>query len=430
MKRLLLFPLILSILLGCAGEPGNVKSEKAVNEVLEGKRTEANAAWWGFDEADATEDIQSALNSGAERVIVPNMGKDWIVRPIKLAGNQEVIFEEGIIVTAKKGEFKGKGDCLFSATGLDNITLRGYGATLRMQKKDYMTDAYDKAEWRMVLGIRSCSNVEILGLTLKDSGGDGIYLGVSGDRKWCSNIHIKDVVCDNNYRQGISVISAENLLIEDCILNNTGGTAPRAGIDLEPNNSSERLTNCVIKNCVMENNEGAGILLYLRNLSSESEDVSVTFENCRVTSEKGSGIVLGAVPDNGADGFVEFRDCVVDGTALYGARVYDKSADRMRVRFVRCTWKGTAGNETDDDNPAPLWIYLRRPEITRKYGGIDFIDCNIEDNRDRPFLAATERESSFGVNDITGTVSVKNPHGAYMNVGSNASGVTLEFKTQ
>jgi len=29
---------------------------------------------------------------------------------------------------------------------------------------------------------------------------------------------IRDVVCDRNYRQGISVISAENLLIERCVL--------------------------------------------------------------------------------------------------------------------------------------------------------------------------------------------------------------------
>ena len=71
--------------------PGNVKSPETVKDVLDGKRTIANAAWWGFDEYDATECLQSAIDSGAKRVIVPNMTKDWIVRPVKLAGDQEII---------------------------------------------------------------------------------------------------------------------------------------------------------------------------------------------------------------------------------------------------------------------------------------------------------------------------------------------------
>ena len=77
---------------GHATIPGNTESPEAVKEVLSGKRTVANAAWWGFDEFDATEALQSAINSGAKRVIVPNMTRDWIVRPINLAGDQELIF--------------------------------------------------------------------------------------------------------------------------------------------------------------------------------------------------------------------------------------------------------------------------------------------------------------------------------------------------
>ena len=69
------------------------------------------------------------------------------------------------------------------------------------------------AEWRMVLEICSCTNVTISGMTLAESGGDGIYLGTAGGDKPCKNVVIKDVICDRNYRQGISVINAENLLI-------------------------------------------------------------------------------------------------------------------------------------------------------------------------------------------------------------------------
>jgi hypothetical protein len=37
--------------------------------------------------------------------------------------------------------------------------------------------------------------------------------------------------CDRNYRQAISVIGDENLLLENCTLRNTKGTPPETGID-------------------------------------------------------------------------------------------------------------------------------------------------------------------------------------------------------
>ncbi len=205
----------------------NEENPEAVREVLEGIRTEANAAWWGFDENDATRELQSAINSGAEKLIVPNMGKDWIVRPINLVGEMELVFEEGVVVTAKKGEFKGTHDRLFTARNVNNLTIRGYGAIFKMQKSDYQNSSlYTKAEWRNTLILGGCTNITIMGLTFKDSGGDGITLDTGTYLRDNINIHIKDVVCDNNYRQGISIIGADNLLIEDSYFINTSGTGP------------------------------------------------------------------------------------------------------------------------------------------------------------------------------------------------------------
>jgi len=54
----------------------NARNPEAVAAVQSGKLTVANAAWWGFDEEDATEALQAAVNSGARKVIVPNLGQD------------------------------------------------------------------------------------------------------------------------------------------------------------------------------------------------------------------------------------------------------------------------------------------------------------------------------------------------------------------
>lgn len=49
---------------------------------------------------------------------------------------------------------------------------------------------------------------------------DGIY--ILGD----SDIHISDCVLDSNFRQGMSVINASNLLVERTTFSNTDGTPP------------------------------------------------------------------------------------------------------------------------------------------------------------------------------------------------------------
>src|SRR4051794_32178328 len=153
--------------------PGVAKDPRAVQDVLAGKRADANAAWWGFDEDDATEALQAAIRSGARKVVVPNMQRDWVVRPIQLAGDQELVLEKGVVVTAKRGAYRGAGDTVFTATGVDHLAIRGHGATIRMQKEDYIVGKvlkdlgwqrwfgqYEKAEWRSVLAIRGCRDVD------------------------------------------------------------------------------------------------------------------------------------------------------------------------------------------------------------------------------------------------------------------------------
>jgi len=419
---------------------GNVENPQAVEEVLAGTRPVANAAWWGFDEEDATDALQTAIGSGAKRVIVPNMTKDWIVRPITLAGDQELVLEEGVVITAKRGEYRGKNDSLFAARDVSNLTIRGYGATLRMQKEDYIVGKvlldlgwnrwfgqYEKAEWRMTLSLRGCTDVNVYGLTLRDSGGDGVYINGGSEQKHCKNIHLKDVVCDNNYRQGISIISVDGLLVENSAFNNTWGTPPSSGVDIEPDSPEQCVRDVVFRNSSFEDNYGDGIEVFLAHLTTESGPVSILFDNCRVTSKRGTGIRVTKVADTGPDGLIEFRDCVVEDTVGYGIKVQDKSADRARVRFVNCKVRNTANNRSYAGAWVPIWLHLFRPNVTTKLGGIDFVDCVVEDDRDRPVITV-QKGPDFPLVDVTGTVMARNPCGIRANLGEKQEEVTLVVK--
>jgi len=414
------------------------KNPEAVAEVLAGKRTEANAAWWGFDIDDSTEALQAAIKSGAKRVIVPNMNQDWVVRPIQLAGNQELVFEEGVVVSAKRGEFRGGGDIVFTAVNAENLNIRGRGATIRMNKEDYIMGLvlkelnwkrgfgqYVKAEWRSVLSLRGCRNVEVSGLTLKDSGGDGIYIDNLGETNPCRNIRIRDVVCDNNYRQGMSVISAEGLEVQGCTFKNTWGTPPSAGVDIEPDSAWQTLKGIVFRNCKFEDNYGDGIEIFLAPLRKTSADVSIRFEDCHVTSRFGSGIRVSRILDDGPRGLIEFTNCKVENTQAYGIKVQDKAADRVRVRFLDCSLRNVARNKKYQGAWVPIWLHSFEPDRVKQLGGIDFVNCKVEDTRDRPMIQLTQTKVGSGLFDVAGSIKATSPSRKLAELGDHLTGVNL-----
>jgi polygalacturonase len=142
---------------------------------------------------------------------------------------------------------------LFEARNKENIVIKGYGAEWLMHKKDYQGPLYERAEGRHSLTLRGCRNISVSGLRILSSGGDGFYIGRGliryGGQIACENIDIRDINLEDHHRQGISVISAKNLLIENCTLQKTRGTKPQFGIDFEPNNSDELLENYYAKLC-------------------------------------------------------------------------------------------------------------------------------------------------------------------------------------
>ena len=426
----------------------NAPNPQAIAAVLAGQRTAANTAWWGFDAADATTSIQAALDSGAKLVTVPYMAKPWIVRPLQVRSGQTVHLEPGVILLAKEGEFLGGGDSLLTAQGVDNIVIRGYGATLRMRKTDYMAAPYPKAEWRMGLSLRGCANVVIEGLRIESSGGDGIYVDGGSDRRFSKDVVIRDVTSFDNHRQGISVISAENLLIERCVFANTWGTAPGAGLDLEPDSPDQRLVNILVRDCRFENNEGHEVLVYPKNLHDQAPDLSIRFENCLIrktltdgkpdgvaqgigrddTTHGWAGICVAAVSDDGPGGSIEFVDCVVENTGKESVRLFDKSAARAAVRFANCHFRDPwqTPHPSHWSARVPIHLQVRRPQVSKDLGGIVFVDCHLYDPVPRPALLLEQVGSELGVRDLSGTLTVHGPGEPRMILGPQPDGAVRE----
>ena len=408
------FTLSVSFLLMLAGTglaADNRPDSAKVGAVLSGALAEANAAWWGFDPADATPAVQQAIDSGARRVVVPYMGEPWVVRPLRLRGGLELVLEPGVVLLAKAGEYLGTGDSMLTAVDLEDITIIAHGAVMRMRKADYTRPPYKKAEWRMVLDMQGCRRVRLEGGRYEGSGGDGIYVGASAKLPRCEDVVIRDVACHDNHRQGISVISARNLLIERCAFSGTGGTAPEAGIDLEPNSENECLENVVVRRCRMEGNEGAGILLYLKNLKKTGAPVSIRFEDCHVAGGKDVGIGVGALCDDGVAGTVEFIRCTVEKTKGGAVYLYDKSPEAALVRFENCSFNTREMSKGADF--APLRFHIRRTSIAKDIGGVEFSACHVYDDGKRPaLLVEMEKGKKGAAKNITGNIYLHNSIGS------------------
>ncbi|MGM0489879.1 MAG: hypothetical protein ACQESR_24380, partial [Planctomycetota bacterium] len=83
-------------------------NEEAISHVQAGRTETARASWWGFDPEDATKALRAALNSAAKQVVVEKMHRPWIVATtIRLPSDKEIVFEPGVVVEAKRGEFRG-----------------------------------------------------------------------------------------------------------------------------------------------------------------------------------------------------------------------------------------------------------------------------------------------------------------------------------
>jgi hypothetical protein len=176
-------------------------------------------------------------------------------------------------------------------------------------------------EWGYGLEIRGSKNINIYDPIIKNCWGDGIYLGSPIDpltQPNNDNINIVRPYCENNRRQGISVISTDMTNIVDPYIVNTNGTAPEAGIDIEPN-AGDIIKTVNIYNLRTKGNKGAGLLIYPRlgDLATKSQINVVGL----TSKEDYRGLQIGASRDRtellaiNISGFQSY-DAVSDGIKL------------------------------------------------------------------------------------------------------------------
>ena len=126
-------------------------------------------------------------------------------------------------------------------------------------------------------------------------------MGAGNGNLYSQGVTIKNVTVNNAYRNGISVISAKNLLIDNCTIVNTAGTLPKDGIDFEPDDHTGVLQNCTVRNSIIDANSGDGIefcLTYMTDAASYTmtgsslEKLTIVGNGSENIDDRTSGLVM------------------------------------------------------------------------------------------------------------------------------------------
>lgn len=158
---------------------------------------------------------------------------------------------------------------------LNNVNI--YNPTLVGERDEHLGTG---GEWGTGLRINGSSNINVYDVNIKDMWGDGIYVGnyraVESD-----DVLIENGLIDNVRRNGISIISAKNLTINNIVIANTNGTNPASGIVIEPNTQQEILENIHLNNITTINGDKEGIVFNASRFLNPniSKEVSISINS-------------------------------------------------------------------------------------------------------------------------------------------------------
>ncbi|MEX0291107.1 MAG: PKD domain-containing protein [Flavobacteriaceae bacterium] len=365
------------------------------------------ASDFGFNANDATDAFRDAIFSSSNYIVIDKQNSDWILSPTSISNisNKTIVFEPGVVVRAKAGAYPLTNHTMVRFNSFTNVTIEGYGATFRMNKSEYTN-----GEHRHALSIRNGNNVTVKGLTFRDAGGDGIIVSGISPGDYSRNITIEDVVCVNNRRNGLSITSARDVWVRNSEFNQSNGTNPEVGVDLEPNYQSDRLVNINFNNCKFTGNDSAGFQVGTGRLTSSSIPISVQVRDCifnhnskSPNGKAGTEIIL----SEGSDGNPVRGDVLFERNTFNGSNTSvlfsKKSAEAFDVEFRNCDAYNVAKNGIG------AVINLEASSNSNTLGGFTFSNFHMEYNTNIPFMQV-RGPNTMTFKNVNGSFTIDEPY--------------------
>lgn len=231
--------------------------------------------------------IDAAYAAGGGVVVIPSAtsvykviaGQAASANNVSLRSNVALIIEPGAVLQAIGSTLSSYQ--VVRVHSCQSVFIGGGGAILG-ERANHTVLSGNSGEWGMCLEIKGTDRCVVRDLTLANGWGDGIYVGIGGGST-CRDVWIENCRTVNNRRNNISVVACDGGGVSNCYVEDANGTAPEAGIDIEPNAYGE-VDGFVVANNWVSGNSGHGIL-------------GLLFEHCRFANNHiegnfGSGMLL------------------------------------------------------------------------------------------------------------------------------------------
>lgn len=218
---------------------------------------------------DYTDLLQKAVDENT-KIIFPNYPVLISDKGINFRSNQYILFQPNsklIFKSSSKGGYE-----IIKMNNINNV--KAYFVNIEGDKYHHLSS---EGEWGHGVSIKSSSNIMLYKPMISKCWGDGIYIGQ--ETSVPQNITVNGGLINDNRRNGISVISGIDITLKNITISNTKGHNPQSGIDIEPNNGKNRLTNIVLNNITTKNNAVHGIIISTGNLNGSTQPISITINN-------------------------------------------------------------------------------------------------------------------------------------------------------
>lgn len=197
-------------------------------------------------------------------------------------------------------------------------------------------------EWGYGINISGSTAVSVHDIAISNSWGDGILVGATGsgaNAVLSSNVTLNHVTSTNNRRQGLTIAPSQQVYVVNSSFTKSNGTAPQAGIDIEP--MTQGATRQVrIENTVLSGNVGNGI---------EMQDYvsAVVVTGSTIENNQGYGIFAKNVKN------LLITGNTIDENYLFGVALQSQT-NNAQIDSNTVMWNGAA------------WFYAHNQPVTNK----------------------------------------------------------------
>jgi hypothetical protein len=318
--------------------------------------------------SDDTDALQRAVSAASGKRMVFSRIYRLTSAGITVPSNSHIVFADGARLELLPHSTKSYQ--VLRIHDVENVLIEGCSIDGR---RDLNT--VSGGEWGMGISIRGTKGqVRIINPVTVNCWGDGIYVGSTSVQSYCEDVYIKNHRADNNRRQGISVISVQRLVMDDPVWMNTNGSAPSAGLDIEPNVGEDRLDFIRINNAKTVNCGGAGINIVLGAMvGGEDRTLDIKISG---HEDLGSNVAIEFVnydpTDGSLSGLIEIFSSTSRQAKFNGFAFRDWGMGRLKVKMLNPTIIDNNKSASKSPNSAAPILISRAENSKKTYpmGGI------------------------------------------------------------